>query len=134
GFSQDARKQTEPWLRRMTATRGKAASVSVHQVVVLDAPKLLQGFIVDRIRSSVPQPMHERFLIESNDIDVWKRLAGHDAEDDAYLLLLDSQHRVIWRSVGAWSRETERDLLRQLAALRATTPQAMNIARVDTRA
>src|SRR5690606_12049581 len=80
GFSQDARKQTEPWLRRMTATRGKAASVSVHQVVVLDAPKLLQGFIVDRIRSSVPQPMHERFLIESNDIDVWKRLAGHDAE------------------------------------------------------
>lgn len=134
GFSREAREQTEPWTRRMTATRGRAASVSVRQVIVLDAPKLLQGFIVDRLRGSVPRPMHERFLIERDNVDEWKQLAGYEAEDAAYLLLLDPQHRVIWRSVGAWSRETERDLLGQLAAIRATTPQEMNITRIDTRA
>jgi CubicO group peptidase (beta-lactamase class C family) len=134
GFSRDARDQTEPWARRMTATRGRAASVSVRQVVVLDAPRLLQGFIVDRIRDSVPQAMHSRFWVERDDVDGWKQLAGYDEEDAAYLLLFDAQHRLIWRSVGGWSRETERDLLKQLAALRATTPQALNIARIDKHA
>lgn len=132
GFSRDSREQTEPWMRRMTGTRGKVAA-SVRQVVVLDVPVLLRGFIVSRIRSAVPQPMHARSLVASTDIDAWKRITGFDArdEDAAYLLLLDAQHRVIWRGRGPWSRDTEAELL---AALGAAASPPSGIARVDTRA
>jgi CubicO group peptidase (beta-lactamase class C family) len=115
GFTGDARDQTESWTRQATATFGRAGKVSIFEVAVLDAPRLLHPLLVEGIRRGIPKPLRERIAVATQQVDRWKAVAGFDDPDTAYVLLLDAQHRVIWRRTGPWSDEADEALLRELA-------------------
>jgi CubicO group peptidase (beta-lactamase class C family) len=138
GFTGDAREQTESWTRQATATFGRAGKVSIFEVAVLDAPRLLHPLLVEGIRRGIPKPLRERFAVATQQVDQWKAVAGFDDPDTAYVLLLDAQHRVIWRRTGPWSDEADQALLRELArerrraALQSRPP--VNRARIDAMA
>jgi hypothetical protein len=102
GFTGDAREQTESWTRQATATFGRAGKVSIFQVMVLDAPGLLHPLLTEGIRRGVPKPLHERVAIATEQVDAWKAAVDHNDPDAAYVLLLDAQHRVIWRRAAPW--------------------------------
>ena len=46
--------------------------------------------------------LRERFAVAAQQVDQWKAVVGFDDPDTAYVLLLDAQHRVIWRRSPIW--------------------------------
>lgn len=101
GFTRSSRTQTSAWSKRVSENPLLTETVATYQVAMLeDVPTLLRGFVTRSIRSDVPDSMEARFLIVTEQTEAWKKLMSYSVPDAAYLALLDSAHKVIWRGQG----------------------------------
>jgi hypothetical protein len=80
---------------------------------------MFRGIALRGIRKSVPVALHPRVLLIEKDAVRWQELVRYEGEDDAYLLLLDADHRVSWRHAGAPEAPAERALGAAVAAANA---------------
>lgn len=119
GFTRASRDQTKPWARRAAKAIGSPEGKTVYSVAILDMPHFLQGFVIRGMRKGVPDRLHDTFLLVTDHIDVWKRVAGftEDNEDAAYLVLLDARHRITWRTHGRFSEKGFRELIMHARAV-----------------
>jgi len=116
GFSHTSRDHVTRWseqLRGRCAARNDLACYDV--TVIAGVPSLLRGFVAERIRDNIPKKRHDRFLLVRDQEQVWKSAAGfsEQSSDDAYLLLLNRDGKVQWRSHGPWSDALQTKLLQQ---------------------
>lgn len=119
GFTKASRAQTSEWSRRLQPEISRTFAVQVYEVaVVADVPRLMRGFVIGQIRSSVPKAIHSHFLLVKEQADVWRRLAGPGDEDAAYLVLV-SRGEVVWRGTGKLTDATYQSLIQALRALSA---------------
>lgn len=109
GFTRASREQTKAWSQRVAAA-GMPIAYSV--AVIEDVPGLLRGMVTRGMRKGVPVEMQARFLLVTEDVTRWKALSGfvQDQEDAAYLLLLDSDRRIVWRHAGPLDESAWREL------------------------
>ena len=117
GFSRASQKQTSEWLHRTLDEYGKSGVFAIYQVAVLDVPRFIRGFAIDGMRSGVPKQLHEQFLLATQKVDDWKRLATFAQPDSAYLVLVNGRHEITWRGVGALSDTNFQILTKQLKVL-----------------
>jgi len=114
GFSKASRSQTEEWSRRLS-TVGQADTVAIYPVSILeDAPRFIRPMIIRGIKKNVPEAHHERFLVATKQSQEWKSMTAYGEPDIAYLVLLNSQHQVIWRFQGAADDSSIHELKKQL--------------------
>jgi hypothetical protein len=114
GFTKASRVQTSEWSRRLESDLPRTFAAKVYEVAVLDdVPRLVRGFVIGQIRSSVPKAIHPRFLLVLEHGDVWKRLAGAGDEDAAYLVLV-RHGEVAWRGTGKLTDVGYRGLVQAL--------------------
>ena len=116
GFTKDSRKQTSAWTRQL----GDLTPEPVFQVAILEnVPSLVRRFVVGRIKSDVPQKLHDRFLIVTQGTAAWQALCPAMQEDAACALLLGPGREVIWRGAGDATGQSTDALRSQIASLRA---------------
>lgn len=101
GFSKASRDLTAQWSRLLHAELESASAASYGVAVLEDVPRWLRGMVIRGIRSGVPERTHDRFLLALSAAATWKRITEYSDGSTAYLLLLDSAHRIVWRFAGA---------------------------------
>lgn len=122
GFTRASREQTSAWSRRLGRYDRCTSGAVVYQLAVTeDIPRMFRGMAVSGMRKSVPAALHPRFLLIDGHAQRWRELVGYedDNEDDAYLLLLDTDRSVRWRHGGALDAAAERALQAAIAAVNA---------------
>lgn len=118
GFSRAARAQTQPWSTRIHKVFSARTDMGYYQAAVIeDVPRLMRGVVSSRIRSGVSQDLHNRFVLISEQAEQWKKLADATDPNSAYLLLLDRDRRVIWRSAGPLTEQHYATFAARLEAL-----------------
>ena len=114
GFSRASRQQVDKWFQNIQRHDDNTPTdVSIYKVEVLDVPEFLQGFIIGKIRDSVPEKQRRYYLLAVQNIDTWKKLSHFKYPDRAYLILLDAGHHIIWQCGSMFSPERFNELLKQ---------------------
>ncbi len=119
GFSQGSREQVAAWGRRLAPDYRDAQDVAYYEMAELESvPRLLRGYVLKKIRETVPARAQPHFLTFTEHEAEWKAAAGFDARDDAYVLLLDPAGQVRYRTHGATSDAAYAELKQRLESLR----------------
>ena len=103
GFSKASRDQTSAWSRALHDKPPAAAAVVYSVSVIEDVPGFLRGFVTSGMRRGVPEALHDRFLVITQQSAGWRRLSSYATQtpDDAYVALMDTGRDVEWRTSGA---------------------------------
>ena len=73
------------------------------------------GWVTKKIRETVSARGQAHFLPVLDHEADWKRVAGFNAADDAYVLVVDGNGTVRWRTQGRLSDRTYAEMKRQVA-------------------
>jgi len=107
GFSRAGGDQCGPFARRLSKEASvQNGSTKIYQIAMLaSAPRFVRPMILHGMRSGVPKAEQSTFLPLTKNEKEWKQAAGYDraAENDAYLLLVDSRGTVRWTGHGHFS-------------------------------
>lgn len=122
GFSRASREAVTEWARRLAADYRTSPEVSYYELpVVASIPGVVRGLVLRSIKSSVPERAQPRVVpIVSNEAE-WRTLVHYGAPDDPYLVVVDSQGKVIWQTHGAPSDATYAELKQKVEALKGST-------------
>ncbi len=115
GFSRSSRQQTRAWAQSLHGIYGAISGIKIHQVAALNTPRFIRGFIIDRIRDSIPKHRHDTFMLATKKMDAWKNLVGFKENDAAYLVLMNRKHEIVWKHTGALSHQSLRALENQIS-------------------
>jgi hypothetical protein len=101
GFSYGSRFAVEAWTGRFQRDFGTERSVTFFEVPMIGGmARMARPFIDGGMRRGTPRALHENVITVYGSGDAWKRRLGYSGPDDAYLLLLDRDGRVVWRYAG----------------------------------
>jgi hypothetical protein len=106
GFSHASSEQTNYWAKHIPADMVNTYSVAVLQ----DAPRLVRGMALHGIKSSVPKPKQDHFLVLYSDEDRLKSAAQFQAPDEAYLILIGADGSIQWCFHGSFTHTALKDL------------------------
>ena len=122
GFSQGSREQVTAWGKRLAIDYFDSPTVLYYETPMLaSVPKMLRGFVLGRIRSSVSDRGKVHFLpLEEKEAE-WKALCHYEGADDAYLLVIDEKGFVRWQTHGKQTDTGYATMKQQVDSLRAQT-------------
>jgi hypothetical protein len=106
GFSYASRKPVEAWTKRFRAEFADKAQVTFYQVPMLGgAARMGKWFIEGGMRRGTPKADQENVITVYGGTDAWRQRLGvkagdAEAEDTAYLVLLDRKGNVVWQHAG----------------------------------
>jgi hypothetical protein len=78
GFTKASGADTAAWSKQLRAAIPADSAILYSVSVIEDVPKLMRGFVVRGIRSSVPAALHDRFLLVTRGSAQWRRVSGFD--------------------------------------------------------
>ena len=109
GFSKSSQDTVKEWDKRVRKELGDG--FDVYQVAVLeDAPSFVRGMIKHAMKGSTPADRQGHFLVVVKGEAELKKAAGYAAADEAYLLLLDADGEIRWRTHGSANDGVLREL------------------------
>ena len=119
GFSQASRASVTAWGKRLAAEYRNDPAVLYYEMPVLASiPRLMRGFVLDRIKADVPERAQSRFVPILTDEKSWKQAVGFQRPDDAYVLVVDSHGTIRLREQGAPSDATYGEIHNGIEAAR----------------
>jgi ATP10 protein len=127
GFSRSSRDADSAWGKRLAADYRESPTVVYYEMPVLAAaPRMIRGFIVKSIKSSLPASEQARFVVILENEMAWKAVTHYERPDDPYLLVVDGEGNVVWQTQGMATDAAYADLKQHVEALRAQlgTPPA----------
>lgn len=111
GFSQKSGDMSTAWDKKIRPTIASNSNISCYEVPNLSgAPKLVRGFIIRGIKKDTPDSVQAYFLPVFEHEEEWKIAAGFRAPDDAYILVVNRQGEILWKTHGAVSDQALKDL------------------------
>ena len=120
GFSRDSRVADSAWGKKLAADYRESPTVLYYEMPVLAAvPRMVRGFVVKSIKSSLPASEQARFFVILENEAAWKAVTHYGRPDDPYLLVVDSQGSVVWQTQGAPTDAAYAALKEHVEALRA---------------
>jgi hypothetical protein len=124
-FSQASRNQVTDWDRRLAADFRDSGTVTYFALPVLESvPRILRGFVIGKVRDSVPDQARARFVPVLDHEADWRKLSAYQAPDDAYVLLVDGTGTLRWKIQGAVSDASYGQLKQKIVELQSGTRQA----------
>ena len=119
GFSQGSRDQVATWGRRLEVDYRGSSTVTYYEMAELaSVPRFLRGLVLKKIREDVPQGAQERFLPVFDHEADWKTATGFRSANDAYVLVVNGNGTVRWRTAGIASDTAYAEVKRQIAEAR----------------
>jgi hypothetical protein len=117
GFSRAGGDSTGRWGPELKKQFASNHDLRFYSVAILqDAPKMVRGMIRHGMRGSTPKNEQDSFILIYEDEDAWKKFAGFSNSDDAYVVLLDSQGKILARVHGKTPDDAGMAILREAIA------------------
>jgi hypothetical protein len=106
GFDKKSSEQTKGWGDNILHDYGKDPSVLYYQMPVLaDVPGLIHGMVTQGIKRQQSETERIHFIPILDAVAAWKQAATFSAVDDVYLIVVDSEGQIVWRSHGVATAE-----------------------------
>jgi predicted transcriptional regulator len=94
-FTRAAQEQARVWTDKL---KQRSLRAPTYQVLELeDVPRLMRGFVRGSIRRGIPKESQDSFVLLFEAQDALKKVVGFNAQDDAYVVLLDANGNIVWR-------------------------------------
>lgn len=104
GFSRKGGEVCGVWNKKVAAEYGDDLGVLYYSVPVLqDAPSFVRPMIVHGMKKGATAKEMAHMAPVYTGADVWKKLLGYSASEDAYLLVSDASGKVVWQGHGAFT-------------------------------
>jgi hypothetical protein len=114
GFSKASSEQTGYWAKHIPKDL-----VPTYPIAVLEGvPRLARRMTVHGIKTGVPKPNQDHFLIIYDNEKELKAAAEFQAPDEAYLILIAPDGSILWRFHGAFTHTALKDLRDHLHGVR----------------
>jgi hypothetical protein len=127
GFTQGSRDAVTAWGKRLAVDYYDASDVAYYEMPVLaGVPRLMRGFVIGRIKSSVSDRGKRHFVPILENEAAWKSTAQYKSGDDAYVLVVDSAGTVRWQTHGPFSDGAYGAMKGQLEGLRSGSVRAVS--------
>ena len=118
GFSYDSRFQVEAWAKRFRQDFGAKTGVTFFEIPMIGGmARMGKWFIDSGMRRGTPKADHENVITVYGGTDAWKQRVGFHDPKAAYLVLIDQQGRVTWRSAGSLDEQRYRALSSEVSRL-----------------
>jgi hypothetical protein len=118
GFTKASKVPTTAWAKKISADFRSQPDFVLYQLPVLeDVPRLVRGMVISSIRKGVPEEIRDHFVPILNGEAELKKLVSYKEEDDAYLVLLSRERRIIAQTHGTVTDATYALLKTQLESL-----------------
>lgn len=125
GFSKSSGDVCKGWGQRLAESYRDSAEVMYYQLPVLESvPKLIRGMVVKSMKSGVPEAEQTHFLPVFSDEATWRKIAHYGNTDDAYLVVVDGDGKVLWQTSGKVTDTGFAALKRQIEAARSQMPSS----------
>lgn len=103
-FSRKGGEAARQWNERLSRDFGSNPAIAYYNLPMLaDVPSLLRRMVTSAIKKSVPSRDHPHFAPLFDHAAEWKSAAGYATKDDAYVLLVSREGRIVWRAHGPCS-------------------------------
>ena len=120
GFSRGSSENSTAWGKRLSADYRESPTVIYYEMPVLAAvPKMIRGFVINQIKSSVSEQERPRFVVLLENEAAWQTLVGYRNANDSYVVVVDDQGVVRWQTHGAPTDAAYGAMKQQVEALRA---------------
>ncbi len=101
GFSREGGAGTGDWIKSIHADPA-FAKAAVYQVAMLaGAPGFIRGMIRSGMKKGLSPEAQDRFVVLTDDEKLWRTYFGVTTDTEPYVVLLDSEGKVLWRGHGA---------------------------------
>jgi hypothetical protein len=120
GFTYDSRFAVEKWAGRFKADIKPGPDVTWFEIPVIGGMgRMASWFINSGMRKGTPKEYHENVITVYGGVDRWKAAMrfSAQADDDAYLAVLDKEGRVQWLHHGPATDESVAELKSVIARL-----------------
>lgn len=115
GFSHSSQKSMEHWDKEIGAKVTAKPGVPLYNVAVIqDAPRFLRGMITHSMKAMVPAAGQDRFLTVVQGQDELKKAVDFSTGDEAYVVVLDSAGKIVFRTHGEPSETAKKQVLAQI--------------------
>ena len=106
GFSYNSRFAVEAWAKKFRAQFGTDPRVTFYEVPMIGGlSRLGKWFIDGGMRRGTPKADYEHVITVYGGTEPWKRHVAFRDPEAAYLILLDKNGRVAWRSAGGLTEQ-----------------------------
>ncbi len=123
GFTHASKTSTSEWARKIPADFGSQPGFVLYQLPVLeDVPRLIRGMVISGIKKSVPENQRDHFVILVQSEAELKKFVGYKEPDEAYLVLLDQNGKVVQQRHGKPEGEIYAAVKDELALLLSPHP------------
>jgi hypothetical protein len=120
GFSRGSREAVTGWATKIAADYRTSDVVAYYELpVVASVPGFLRGILLRSIKSSAPERAHKRIVPITTNEAGWRAVVHYSQPDDPYLLVVDGQGNVVWRTQGEPTDAAYAVLKQQVEALKA---------------
>ncbi len=120
GFSKSSGDVCKGWGEHLATSYSRSRDVVYYQLPELESvPKLFRGMVLGSMKSSVPQSDQAHFMPIFSDEVAWKSVARFGNPDDAYVLVVDGDGKVLWQTSGHVSDAAFAALREQVEGFRA---------------
>lgn len=99
GYSQGSREAVAGWGKRLaTDYRGSSSVLYYEMPVLASVPRLLRGYVTNKIKSEVSEPARPRFVPITENEAAWRALTHYERGDNAYVIVVDGEGTVLWQT------------------------------------
>jgi hypothetical protein len=124
GFTHASQDAVKGWGKRLAGDYPGSPVVLYYEMPVLaGVPKMMRGFVMGKIKGSLPEPEKAHFVPILDNEAGWRAVANYKSGNDAYVMLVDGQGVVRWQTHEAVSDATYGRLKQQVEGLRSTSGQ-----------
>lgn len=100
-FSHKGGERSGHWMQAMKKDPA-LAGVPVYQIVMLGSvPTLFRGALKDMIRKNIDPADQDRFVVLTQDENLWRAYFHVSVNEDPYVVLLDAHGQVRWTGHGS---------------------------------
>ncbi len=101
GFTKASKVPTAAWAKKISADFTSQPAFALYQLPVLqDVPRLVRGMVISSIRKGVAEETRDYFVPILNGEAELKKLVSYKEQDDAYLVVLNREGKIVAQTHG----------------------------------
>jgi hypothetical protein len=118
GFTKASKVPTAAWAKKISPDFANQPAFALYQLPVLeDVPRLVRGMVISSIRKGVHEETRDHFVPILNGEADLKKLVSYKEPDDAYLVVLSREGKIVGQMHGAVTDAAYAPLKTQLESL-----------------
>jgi hypothetical protein len=118
GFSKKSGDQAKEWTKALLSEFSAERSVVILEMPILESmPRLVRGMAVRSMKNASSPTERQHFLPVFHNEMQWKQVAQFSEPDDAYIVVLDREGKIVWREHGPIDEKRKTELIGRIRGL-----------------